>query len=173
MRVEISTEDAATVIRALSHAGPPADRIAELFKERERPTAVLMPVGAEQGTPGNWTAEDDNGAAVRLHPEHGWIFVHDHEQGRPSLTLVPTCPECGGQSFGYEEGCSQYWTPGENGADENGADENGGTVFVETIGWDGIGDSGDGDPGLFCDNYRGGGCGTPIEMPDGWEMEWS
>ncbi len=30
----------------------------------------------------------------------------------------------------------------------------------------------DGEPGLFCDNYDGSGCGAPIDLPDGWEVDW-
>lgn len=127
MRVDLSAEDAATVVRALSHAGPPADRIAKLFEPVERLTAELKP-------------RDEDGA------------------------LVPTCPACGGQTFGYEENTIEYRFP-------SGNDPEHGVVGVV---WD-VGcsaDSGDGDPGLFCDHYRGAGCGAPIDLPDGWEIEY-
>jgi hypothetical protein len=76
---------------------------------------------------------------------------------------VPTCPRCGNATISYVEGCEQYWPHGLS------AD---GAVWLDTIGWDGIGESGDSDPGLFCDNYDGGGCGAPIDLPDGWEVDW-
>lgn len=77
---------------------------------------------------------------------------------------TPICPRCGNGAFSYEEGCSQYWPFGTA---EDGA------VFCDTIGWDGIGESGDGEPGLFCDHYRYSGCGAPIDLPDGWEVEFT
>jgi hypothetical protein len=49
--------------------------------------------------------------------------------------------------------------------------EGGGEVVVY---WsaDGTADSGDSDPGLFCDDWRGNGCGAAIDLPDGWEIGW-
>lgn len=52
------------------------------------------------------------------------------------------------------------------------ADYPDGVLGIDTIGWDVTGESGDSDPGLFCDNYDGGGCGAPIDLPDGWEVDW-
>jgi len=46
-----------------------------------------------------------------------------------------------------------------------------GAVWLASYGWDAVGED-DGEPGLFCDNYDGGGCGAPIDLPDGWEVDW-
>lgn len=76
--------------------------------------------------------------------------------------LVPTCPKCGGQTFCYLEGTWQHWAPGPVGD---------GLVTLYSYGWEAIGD-GDSDPGLICDPYEGGGCGSPIDLPEGWEIAW-
>jgi hypothetical protein len=75
-----------------------------------------------------------------------------------------TCPECDGTVFGFKEGCVDYRTPSGQAADGDG-----GTV---TVYWaaDGTAESGDAEPGLFCDDWRGGGCGVAIDLPDGWEV---
>lgn len=170
MRVDLTPDECATIRRALSHAGSPADAIAAKLTPPERLTAVLMPKGAERDAEGRWTAEDNDGAAIRLH-KYGWLPVIDRGVPVVLRPLVPTCPACGCQQFSYEEGCLQYWPHGISKPNEDVP--NRGVVFLTTIGWDGIGESGDGEPGLFCDHYRYGGCGAPIDLPAGWEMEWS
>lgn len=88
------------------------------------------------------------------------------DDDEPALP-VPTCPECGCQTFSYEESTWQFWPFEQSVPDNNG----GGHVTVYSIGWDGIGD-GDGKPGLVCDPVRGGGCGVGIELPEGWWLAW-
>lgn len=72
---------------------------------------------------------------------------------------VPTCPKCGGQTFGYEEGCTDY----------RSGDEAGPGYVRCTWSADGTAESGDSDPGWFCDHYRGGGCGQVVTIPDSVE----
>lgn len=141
--------------------------LAGRFDPPVRLFATAMPVDAHRDETGRWTAEDDHGAAIYLHPEHGWLPVVDDGEPLGPIEMVPTCPACGCQEFSYEEGCSQYWPHGQSLGDADG-----GVIWLDTIGWDGIGESGDGDPGLFCDHYRGGGCGAPIDLPDGWEVDY-
>ncbi len=57
----------------------------------------------------------------------------------------------------------QHWAP---------AGSKDGAVWLASYGWDAVGED-DGEPGLFCDNYDGSGCGAPIDLPDGWEVEWT
>ncbi len=166
MRVEL-TERQAEFLRALVEDDGTAEvqSVIVALTPPERLTAILMPEGVTRHTPDScWLSEcDDCGEPIRQHPDHGWIHTFDTDHPAALGDLVPTCPRCGGQNFGYEEGCYQYSPPGS---------VEDGTVFVASIGWDGIGESGDGEPGLFCDHYRGGGCGAPIDLPDGWEVEW-
>lgn len=74
---------------------------------------------------------------------------------------VARCPGCGNEEFGYYEGTDQYWTPSANGE---------GVVSVYSRGWDSIGE-GDGQPGLFCDDWSGNGCGSPIDLPGDWDID--
>lgn len=166
MRVEIHPGDAAIVASALRAVpgGYEGDRLAALFEPPEPVAAILLPRGAVL-LGGVWTAEDDEGAPVYLHPDHGWLPRVDTGEPVGHVTVVPTCSRCGGQTFGYEEGTYQYWSPGDVVPDDQG-----GTVGLWSEGWDGVGD-GDGQPGLMCDPYRGG-CGAPIELPEGWEIAW-
>lgn len=79
-------------------------------------------------------------------------------------TEIAVCPECGNSEFGYEEGVTEYRTPGTN--------KDGSVSVVWSIGAGG--ESGDCDPGLVCDNYGGyaKGCGKPVVLPEGWELEY-
>lgn len=106
----------------------------------------------------DWTALDR--LAERLTPPERLTAILSDVDG------APICPRCGGGEFGYEEGTAQYWPHGMT-------DATTGVVWLDTIGWDGVDETGDGQPGLFCDHYRGGGCGAPIDLPDGWEVEFS
>lgn len=177
MRVELADADAEMIRRCIeSYKGSDSapefselDRLAGLVTPPERLTAILMPEGVTRHTPDScWLAEcDDCGEPIRRHPDHGWIHAFDTDHSADLGDLVPTCPRCGGQDFGYEEGATEYrWG---NGSHPNGY--GGGTVAVVwEIGCSG--ESGDDDPGLFCDNWRGGGCGAPIDLPDGWEVDF-
>lgn len=89
-------------------------------------------------------------------PERLTAILHDGS---------PVCPRCGGEEFGYVEGTAQYWPHGMT-------EEETETVWLDTIGWDGVDEVGDGQPGLFCDHYRGGGCGAPIDLPEGWGVDY-
>jgi len=136
MRVELSKDEAEVIRGALQciHGGEELDRLADLFRPRERYMAALRP-----------------------------------EVGCPGGPLVPTCPRCGEQAFGYRNTTEQYWEPGEIIPD--GQDGGGGVVGHLSTGWEGVGE-GDGYPGTFCDNYSGNGCGAAIDLPEGWGILW-
>lgn len=167
MRVELSNDDAEMIAAALRRCdeSDALVALADRFVPPERLTAVLLPEGVKLPEVGPPVAECEGCAGeIHSHPAHGWIHSFDTDHPAEPGELVPTCPRCGGQSFGYLEGNEQYWPP---------SSVEDGVVFVDTIGWDGIGESGDSDPGLFCDEWQGGGCGAPIDLPDGWEVEFS
>src|SRR2546429_8596502 len=97
------------------------------------------------------------GAVTKLQPN-----------GEPVVAIVDDdvlrCPLCGNSDFGYIEGCQDYRTPG-------GQDDE---KRLVTVHWhaDGTGETGDSNPGLFCDNYREGGCGRAITLPDEWDIDF-
>jgi hypothetical protein len=98
-----------------------------------------------------------------------WAVGQLQPNGEPLKAIVDgdgvvRCPECGNNEFGYQENCVDYRTFGEQKPEKR-------TIYVV---WhiDGAGESGDDNPGLICDPYQSPGCGRPIELPEGWEVEF-
>lgn len=187
MRVDLTTEDLGLLRRVLTFTednGEDAGREFDLdefgrmsalrvvtLAEPERLLAELRPAGIGEMTfrcvacdqPITWA-----GGAWR-HEARDLDLAHPAEADPVDDRRIPHCPKCGNTGFSYEEGCTDY-RPGEEGGEPDD-DGEGGTVSVT---WEigGTGESGDSDPGLFCDHYRFGGCGAPIDLPDGWEIDY-
>lgn len=191
MRLDGITEEDARLVRVILRANAdlepnPEDRdrlrkLADRFNPPERVTAevrdnvythglyrVSFADGRVLDTPmfvAQFTSEAEAEEVRAAHYSPDTLAVRPLPEAYEATEL--TCPACGGTMFSYEEGCSQYW-PG----DEDGADVDAKVVHLNSIGWDGIGESGDGEPGLFCDSYRGGGCGRGIDLPEGWDYDF-
>lgn len=174
MRITLSDDEATALCGVLDnlwadpYVGDLCKRLADriMAEGAASLTAILSPMAGD----GHGPECEDCGAAIEADGD-GWrhadvmtAFDHPADPG----PLVPTCPACGNQAFSYMEGCIDY-RPGDEVGVTDG--DGGGTV---TVWWsvDGTAESGDGDPGLFCDNWRHGGCGAPIDLPDGWEVEF-
>lgn len=136
------------LLTALAHQAAPVRRVTAEVRDHLRhivhPSALTA---------------DDIAAALSMTACEGGIAIVP-----PIVERLLTCPECGGTVFGYAENCVDYRTPGGQEIRDDG-----GVVAVD---WhaDGTAESGDSEPGLFCDHWRGGGCGVAIDLPEGWEV---
>lgn len=188
MRVELTKDDAAVVRAALTslHEGdahPRAERAGSLraiFEVPERVAAEVREhvypymVRTEGEAVGPEYADEDKARADAEAWTARWANIAGVARRYEVVNVDPprrehllTCPKCGGTTIGYAENCVDYRTP----SGQTVRDDGGGEVAVY---WssDGTGESGDSDPGLFCDNWEGGGCGVPIDLPDGWEVDY-
>lgn len=102
---------------------------------------------------------EEGGPHVPAEASTGRVLAVVTDEG----TLV--CGACGNDEFSYEEGCRDYRTFGGQSAEDQ-------TV---TVCWhsDGTADTGDDDPGLICDPYSSGGCGKPVDLPEGWDVTYT
>lgn len=176
MKIELSDAEAERVASALRclHGGEEINRLAAMFEVagKGRTTASEQ---EHHFTHGIFHADAKDAYDMHSHftseeeAEQARAAIHwaDRYVVRPlpvpyTETLL-TCDNCGNTTFGYEESLSNYRSPG-------GQDAEAKTV---TVLWSSNGDSdGDSDPGLFCDNYEGGGCGLAVDLPDDWDIGW-
>jgi hypothetical protein len=157
--------------RAMAARFDPPERVTAEVREHVYPYMVR-----ERGQTGNEAeyADEAEARAMAAAWTDRWANVEGSDRRYEVVTVNPprrerllTCPDCGGTTFGYREGCEDYRTP----SGQKVYDDESGTVSVY---WsaDGTAESGDNDPGLFCDDWQGQGCGVAIDLPDGWEIDY-
>jgi hypothetical protein len=164
MRVTLDETDAERVRSALLclHGGAEIDRLAGLFTPVERVTAevrehvypfVLTYKGQPTADAFYETRESAEAAIGGYH--HYDVATIDP----PKRQTLLTCPDCGSTTFRVDEDYGTTRTMAGNEADGEG----GVLAFNGDFEWY----EGDNDPGEICD-----GCEAPIDLPEGWEIDY-